>query len=166
VRLWVKECNSPVKFQCVASDYAPGYSPKTPIQYEGLISSENDTYCAYTVARWPTDPYAQPQHRSMFPGFTADPNSNVLHKDPDGEWIVAPIGWEDYEQGDKNDKSTLSGFISADCHLQEESGPRARLVSTIESTYHQCALDVVSHVIAAATHSESVHRVLKKKRSL
>lgn len=157
VRLWVRVKNEQPEFHCIAHCYAHGYEPSISIPYDELTTSEADPYCAYTVERWVADPYAQPQHRTMFPGFQVDSNGETLQKDPDGEWLVAPIVWDGASQNHENPQ--LVGFISADCHVPTAEGPKNRQVSASEKCFHQCALDLITHVIATTTMLESVHRV-------
>ncbi|MGV3662215.1 MAG: SIR2 family protein [Prosthecobacter sp.] len=165
LRLWIKTGDKPgeAEFRCISHAYARDYEPKTKVRYQDLRSSERDPYCAYSVARCEADPYAQPQHRTMFPGFVEDANSKPLQKDPDGEWLVAPVVSDGDPEDKRGSQRQLSGFISADCHEPTPQGPKARAVSGSEKSFHQCALDLVSHVIAKAASIESRHRVETSK---
>lgn len=71
-----------------------------------IAVTADDPYVEYTKARFKNDPYARHQHRAMFD--RPDSNSNALHKDLNGMWIVGPIALG------RGKPKGLIGYVSAD----------------------------------------------------
>ncbi|MBK7929054.1 MAG: hypothetical protein IPJ98_16730 [Bryobacterales bacterium] len=113
----------PSEFRCVRSLTEKSYTSQGKPDsdaYVGMKADAADIYCRYTIGRFSHDPYARWQHPAMFgkPDF----NHNMLDKDPQGAWIVAPIVRE------ISGENMLYGFISADNHSPAvyESGKRVK----------------------------------------
>ena len=104
--------------------------------YVNAVGFGDDPYCRYLVHRSSHDQMAKRQRPAMF--GTQDSNWRMLHKDPDGSWIVAPLVY----------KGNLVGALAADSHCyQGSSNPKALVLSEDEEAFQVCAVDVVADIL-------------------
>ena len=70
-----------------------------------------NVYCQLICNRYLTDPHARIQKPSM---YGPDPMAQAIGKDPDGDWVIAPI------VGKSGRTHRLVGYISADNHTRAD----------------------------------------------
>lgn len=122
----------------------PGLAHRDAAAYIGLTTDNKDPYCRYTLNRAPENPHAVFQHTSMF--GAPDQNCDLLHKDRNGSWLVAPIVYE----------KRVIGFISADNHYPHppkggkaggKMEMREKKFSDREAAFQRLALDLVADLL-------------------
>jgi GAF domain-containing protein len=172
VRLW-RHANSTGTFELMASANLKQWpKEKEWNEYVGKATTDSsDPFCRYTLERYAYDPYARHQDRAMF-NQEADKNVDVLRKDPDGSWIVAPIvtlnswcahtfplerttGGTSYSEPITEPPVAILGFISADMHrpvkkhgkMVPKDSASTGPVSIGESIRRGLAMDIVSDLI-------------------
>ena len=120
----------------------------TEDDYIGIETDSNDICCRYTVDRSTESPYAQFQHVELF--GKADENAEQLHKDPEGEWLVAPIVLRRYRPAhcDQVHQNEIVGFLSADNHSMRQGKPKANDVSEEVGEFQRCALDLIADLLS------------------
>ncbi len=136
VRRWQRTPKStdPIHFSIIRS-FNHGRST-TDNDYVGIETDSNDLCCRYTVDRSNESPYAQFQHFELF--GKADENAKELHKDPEGEWLVAPIIYH----------GEIVGFLSADNHSIRQGKPKANEVSEEVGEFQRCSLDLIADLLS------------------
>jgi len=120
-------------------------------------SEATDEYTYNTLDRYATDPYAREIDPRSDPAREPDKNAPVLHKDPTGSWLTAPLV---YREKDGERRLRLIGFLSADDHRfvadrrapdDHDHGyvkPGKGTDAGTRLAFQRCVLDLASHIIA------------------
>jgi len=163
IRLWKKE-----KEQNTLIDHFDIWSnSKTKRNNRKKTSASNsDSYSRHTIDRARGDPYARLQHKKMFDD-QVDSNCDLLPKDPNGWWIVAPIVRTNIHMASSTSSEAevtctheLRGFVSIDSNyikgIKAVDPIKANPDEFEQLLRFQCAIaDVVSWRIGELWDNES-----------
>jgi len=142
VRFWLRTQSPACEFKIdrsLCSSAASMQNTEIWNRFLGLVTSDSDPYCKYTVARATEQPFTEFQHMSMF--GEVDLNYRALNKCRDGIWLVAPIVYN----------NEICGFLSADNHIEQLCSGileiiDERLPEQVREM-QRCAMDVIVRLI-------------------